>query len=102
MLVRVYVRLCCARTFRRAEQKIRFRTEISFPCDFESFVRNIYFAARFKIIRTSHQTAHNSQSLKIMKTSDASWATCPLTRQPFIEPVIDYEGNTYEKEVSDD
>jgi len=32
-----------------------------------------------------------------MKTSDASWAVCPLTLKPFIEPVIDHEGNSYEK-----
>lgn len=36
-----------------------------------------------------------------MKTSnnDSSWATCPLTGAPFVEPVIDHEGNTYEKEA---
>jgi hypothetical protein len=35
-----------------------------------------------------------------MKTpTDESWPTCPLTGAPFVEPVIDYEGNTYEKEA---
>mmetsp|Transcript_16732 Transcript_16732/g.23617 ORF Transcript_16732/g.23617 Transcript_16732/m.23617 type:complete len:746 (+) Transcript_16732:3-2240(+) len=34
-----------------------------------------------------------------MKTSDGSWAICPLTGSTFIDPVVDHEGNTYEREA---